>query len=117
MPEERKEVIFQMDATTFPISFSYHLIFCIVACAFFVLQFIRQHRPHQLILAIGIAGSLLIYVNTASKTLFHTVGLFELVLLIGAIVLSVIARARNKREEAQKGTTDAPPSAEGTAKE
>ncbi len=95
-----------MDATTFPISFTYHLIFCIVACAFFVLQFIRMRRPHQFILAVAIAGSLVIYVDTTNKTLFHTVGLFEVVLLIGAILLSILARVKEKRRTDKTDTTE-----------
>ena len=52
-----------MDASTFPISFTYHLIFCLIAGAFFVVQFIRLRRPYQLLLAVGIVASLLIYVG------------------------------------------------------
>lgn len=79
-----------MDASTFPISFTYHLIFCLIAGAFFVVQFIRLRRPYQLLLAVGIVASLLIYVGGEhNKVWFHTVGIFELVLLLGAIVLSI----------------------------
>ena len=75
-----------MDASTFPISFTYHLIFCLIAGAFFVVQFIRLRRPYQLLLAVGIVASLLIYVGGEhNKVWFHTVGIFELVLLLGAM--------------------------------
>lgn len=85
-----------MDATTFPVSFTYHLVFCVITCAFFILQFLRLRRPYQLILTVAIAGSLLIYVDKTNQTLFHAVGLFELVLLIGALVLSIVFRAKKK---------------------
>lgn len=91
-----------MDASTFPISFTYHLIFCIVAGVFFLIQFIRLRRPYQLILAVAIPASLLIYVGDPSnKTWFHTVGMFEVVLLLGAVVLSIVGRARAKKLEQQ----------------
>mgnify|MGYP006939737642 CR=1 FL=1 len=97
----RKEVFFTMDASTFPISFAYHLIFCLIAGAFFVVQFIRLRRPYQLLLAVGIVASLLIYVGGEhNKVWFHTVGIFELVLLLGAIVLSIIARKKEKQAAA-----------------
>lgn len=92
-----------MDASTFPISFTYHLIFCIVAGVFFLAQFIRLRRPYQLILAIAILASLLIYVGDVSnKTWFHTVGLFEVILLLGAVVLSIVDRVKNKKLEKQQ---------------
>lgn len=92
-----------MDASTFPISFTYHLIFCIVAGVFFLIQFIRLRRPYQLILAVAIPASLLIYVGDPSnKTWFHTVGMFEVVLLLGAVVLSIVGRARSKKLEKQQ---------------
>lgn len=92
-----------MDASTFPISFTYHLIFCIVAGVFFLIQFIRLRRPYQLILAVAIPASLLIYVGDPSnKTWFHTVGMFEVVLLLGTVVFSIVERARTKKLEKQQ---------------
>ena len=92
-----------MDASTFPISFTYHLIFCLIAGAFFVVQFIRQ-----LLLAVGIVASLLIYVGGEhNKVWFHTVGIFELVLLLGAIVLSIIARKKEKQAAAAQAADTA----------
>lgn len=97
-----------MDASTFPISFTYHLIFCLIAGAFFVVQFIRLRRPYQLLLAVGIVASLLIYIGGEhNKVWFHTVGIFELVLLLGAIVLSIIARKKEKQAAAAQATDTA----------
>ncbi len=87
-----------MDASTFPVPFSYHLVFCIVAVIFFVIQFIRLKRPYQLVLAAAIAASLLIYVGDPhNRTWFHIVGVIEVVLLLGAIVLSIIGRIRGRK--------------------
>lgn len=52
-----------MDASTFPISLTYHLVFALIAGIFFLVQFIRLRRPYQLLLAIGILASLLIHVG------------------------------------------------------
>lgn len=89
-----------MDATTFPISFTYHLIFAIVAGVFFLIQFIRHRKPYQLIFAIAIPASLLIYIDETSKTLFNTVGAFELVMILGAIVLTIVFHVTDKKEAA-----------------
>ena len=83
-----------MDASTFPISLTYHLVFALIAGIFFLVQFIRLRRPYQLLLAIGILASLLIHVGDPhNKVWFNTIGLFELVILVGAVVLSVAAPA------------------------
>lgn len=79
-----------MSAETFPISLPYHIVFCVVAFVFFLFQFIRLRRSHQLIFAIAIPASLLIYVRPADSDWFYGVGLFEAVLLLGAVVLSLI---------------------------
>ena len=98
-----------MDATTFPISFAYHLIFCLAAGIFFIVQYARLRRPYQLIFAIGMLGSLAIYLDTSSKALFHTVGVFELVLLIGAIAFSISDRVKRRKGTAAADEADAVP--------
>lgn len=110
-----------MDVSTFPISFSYHLIFCLVAGGFFLMRFIRYRHPYQLLLTIAIPASLLIYLGTLAENMhmsdamvtlfsgkgwFHTIGVFELVLLIGALILSVIDRVRNKKKSAAEAETE-----------
>ena len=100
-----------MDVTTFPLSFSCHLIFSLVAGCFFLLQYLRLRRPYQLLLAIGILASLLIHVGDPhNKVWFNTIGLFELVILVGAVVLSVAARVK-----AKKAAKDTPEDANGAA--
>ena len=84
MPGREKELL-TMDASTFPISLTYHLVFALIAGIFFLVQFIRLRRPYQLLLAIGILASLLIHVGDPhNKVWFNTIGLFELVILVGA---------------------------------
>lgn len=102
-----------MDASTFPIAFPLHLGFCVIAGIFFLLQFIRLHRPYQLMMAVAIPASLLIYVNE-SKSWFHTVGIFEAVLLLGAIVLAFLYRNREQRVTTEN---QAPAAAESTSEE
>ncbi|MCD7960164.1 MAG: hypothetical protein LUF89_12070 [Ruminococcus sp.] len=88
-----------MDATTFPISMGYHIFFGVVACLFFLMQYYRLRRPYQLILAIAMPASLLIYIDTSNQSLFHVVGLFELVMLLGAIILSIVFRIRRGKDK------------------
>lgn len=88
-----------MDASTFPIPFWYHLILSLVATAFFVAQFIRVRKPYQLLLAVAMLSSMLIYASDINnKSWFHAVGVFELVLLLGAIVLSVMGRISDRKK-------------------
>ena len=74
MPGREKELL-TMDASTFPISLTYHLVFALIAGIFFLVQFIRLRRPYQLLLAIGILASLLIHVGDPhNKVWFNTIG-------------------------------------------
>ena len=101
-----------MDVTTFPLSFSCHLIFSLIAGCFFLLQYLRLRRPYQLVLTIAIPASLLIYLGRLMEHLgqtgaadffngkpwFHTIGALEAVLLLGALVLSILAKVRRKKD-------------------
>lgn len=71
----------------FPYPVKLHVIFCIVAFAFFLLRFIRHKRIYRLILAVAIPISLLIQVSD-SKMLYYFIGGVELVLLITAFISS-----------------------------
>ena len=95
-----------MDATTFPISLTYHIVFCAVACIFFVIQYVRTKKSYQLLLAIGIPASLFIYIKPDNSSLFYTVGVFETIILIGALIFAIIERNRRKQEiEDYRGNT------------
>ena len=87
-----------MDATTFPISLTYHIVFCAVAYIFFVIQYVRTKKSYQLLLAIGIPASLFIYIKPDNSSLFYTVGVFETIILIGALIFAIIERNRRKQE-------------------
>lgn len=87
-----------MNAVTFPISMTWHLCFCALACIFFVVQYVRTKKSYQLLLAIGIPASLIIYISPENTSLYYTVGVFEVVLLAGAIVFAFLEKSRRKQE-------------------
>ena len=62
-----------MDATTFPLPLAYHIVLCVLGCVFFLAQFIRLKKPYQLMMAIAMPASLLIYIQPESRTLFYTI--------------------------------------------
>lgn len=88
-----------MDATTFPISFTWHLVFAILACVFFIVQYVRTQKAYRLLLAIGIPASLCIYIQPDNHSLFVAVGAFEGVLLLGAIVFAIIEKRDRKLDK------------------
>lgn len=114
-----------MDATTFPISFTWHLVFSILACVFFIVQYVRSKKSYQLLIAIGIPASLCIYIQPENSSLFYTVGVFEAVLFAGVIAFAFLERTHRKQEIADTTplpertenaeTPDAPESEEKSA--
>ncbi len=97
-----------MDATTFPISFTWHLVFAILACVFFIVQYVRTQKSYRLLLAIGIPASLCIYIQPHNHSLFAAVGAFEGVLLLGAIVFAILEKRERKldRKRAKQVSED-----------
>lgn len=73
----------------FPFPFSFHLVLSLIAVVFFIFRFYQQKRPFQLIFAIAVPFSMLVWLSE-SKTLFYAVGIFELLFIIAAIVTSFI---------------------------
>lgn len=88
-----------MEPTMFPISQDKHLIFCILATLLFLLQFVRTKRWYQLVMAIAIPASLLIYVQPENKTIYYFVGILEVVLLLLALILNIIQSAKTAKAE------------------
>ena len=88
-----------MDATTFPLPFAYHVELCALSCVFFLAQFIRLKKPYQLMMAIAMPASLLIYMQPESQTLFYTIGLLIALDLLLALVISLIQRFRHPQEK------------------
>lgn len=96
------------DVSLFPISFTKHMVFTCIATVFFVLQFLRTKRWYQLVLAVAVPISLLIYAAPENTVLFYTVGILEAVLLCGALALSIVqSRLEKKKESAKDGKASA----------
>ena len=95
-----------MESTLFPISMEKHIIFCVIAALFFLLQFIRTKQWYQLVMAIAVPLSLLIYIDEENTALFYAVGILEAVLLCGALVLYIVQSRRLNREDAAKADSD-----------
>lgn len=103
-----------MDATTFPISFTWHLVFSILACVFFTVQYVRTKKSYQLLAAIGIPASLCIHIQPENSSLFYSVGVFEAVLFAGVIAFAILERTHRKQEIAD--TTPLPERSEKAEK-
>lgn len=112
-----------MDITVFPISMEKHFIFCVIAAAFFLLQFGRTKRWYQLVMTIAIPATLLIYINPEQDTLFYGVGIGEAVMLLLALILNIVQscktaaaeKAKKAAEEAE--SADAAPESDAPASE
>ncbi len=104
-----------MESTLFPIGMEKHIIFCVVAALFFIIQFVRTKQWYQLVMAAAIPLSLLIYIDEENTALFYGVGILEAVLLCGALVLSIV-QARKQRK-AEENADDAAKAAAETAAE
>lgn len=104
-----------MEPMIFPISQDKHLIFCIIATVLFLLQFIRTKRWYQLVMALAIPASLLIYVQPENKTLYYGVGVLEAFLLLLALILNIVQSAKiAKAEKKAKAEADAAAAAQTT---
>lgn len=88
-----------MEPNIFPIAQDKHLIFVIIATVLFVLQFVRTKHWYQLVMALAIPASLLIYADPENKTLFYGVGILEAVLLLLSLLLNIIQSVKTAREE------------------
>ena len=92
-----------MDPNQFPITQDKHLIFCIIATLLFLLQFIRTKHLYQLVMAIAIPASLLIYVKPDNQAWYYGVGILEAVLLLLALILNIVQSVKaSKKEKAEK---------------
>lgn len=97
-----------MEPMIFPISQDKHLIFCIIATVLFLLQFIRTKRWYQLVMALAIPASMLIYVQPENKTLYYGVGVLEAFMLLLALILNIVQSAKiAKAEKKAKAEADA----------
>lgn len=95
-----------MNTNTFPLSFTQHLVFVIIAVIFLALQFARQKYWYQPVVMAALAGSLLIYVHDGMGW-YYGVGALELVLMLAAAVLYILqARKLAKIEKAEKDSAE-----------
>ncbi|MDE6679113.1 MAG: hypothetical protein K2K02_08740 [Ruminococcus sp.] len=84
----------EIDQTSlFPFPFSLHLLFCCFSLIFFLFRFIKEKYPYQIIMAVAIPFSLVIWISE-SKPLFYTVGIVETVLLLTAFITSLVFRTK-----------------------
>ncbi|MDO4155660.1 MAG: hypothetical protein Q4D37_02635 [Oscillospiraceae bacterium] len=88
-----------MDATTFPLPLPYHVVLCVLGCVFFFAQFIRLKKPYQLMMAIAMPASLLIYIQPENKILFYVVGLLIGLDMLLAVIISIVLRIRSPKKE------------------
>lgn len=88
-----------MTSTVFPLTFQSHMIFCIIAVAFFIFQYARLKYSYQLMTVFAILATLLLYIND-SQMVFYGVGIFELIMLITiGISISLTRRKQSKLEK------------------
>ena len=85
----------------FPFPFVPHLIFCCLALVFFIFRFIKQKCPYQLIMAVAIPFTLVIWVG---RKVFYGVGIVELILTVSAVVTSIIFKKKEPVKETTEGT-------------
>ena len=83
-----------LQPTLFHFPFQHHLIFCCVALVFFGYLYMKYKKPHQLIMAIAIPFSLVLWIST-NRVLFYAVGIIEVILLITALVLNIIHKKKH----------------------
>lgn len=69
----------------FPFPFPLYLGFCIVSFVFFLFRFFKDKKPYQLIMGIAIPLSLALELSD-SKTLYYTIGIIEIILILSAFI-------------------------------
>lgn len=89
----------------FPFPFHMHLIFACIGAIFFAYRFFTQKRPFQIIMAVAIPLSLLVWISE-SRTVFYGVGIAEAVLILAAAVMSLIFKAPQNDESEPDETSD-----------
>lgn len=87
--------------TIFPFPFQMHIALAIISFLFFSYRFAVQKKPFQLIFAIAVPLSMLVWVS-ANKTLFYVLGLVELALIVTAIITSFVCKPKKTEETAPK---------------
>jgi type IV secretory pathway TraG/TraD family ATPase VirD4 len=91
--------------TIFPFPFAMHITLAVISVIFFTYRFMVQKRPFQLIFAIAVPLSLILWLpahwtelQKYNKTIFYTIGAIECALILLALVTTFICKP--KKEEA-----------------
>ena len=101
--------------TIFPFPFAMHITLAVISVIFFTYRFMVQKRPFQLIFAVAVPLSLLLWVSKLFKTMeissatnkkiFYAVGAIELVLILLAFITSIVCKPK-KEETAAAAAAD-----------
>ncbi len=83
----------------FPFPSWMHYPFVAVAFLFFIISFLKQRKPYQLIFAIAIPLTLTLkFVTEKDRTLFYIIGAIEALLVLAAIISAIVCRPKKKDE-------------------
>ena len=97
--------------TLFAFPFPFHLVFAVISFIFFIVSFFRYRKPYQLLFAVGIPLSLLLWLAEENRNLYYGVGILELIILLLALITSIICKPKKKEEPS---AAEAKPEAEKT---
>lgn len=98
----------------FPFPFKFHLVFACIAFIFFAYRFKNEKRPYQLIFAIAIPFSLMIWLSEV-KSYFYLIGAIELLFIIAAAVTAIVFKP--KKEDKADTPADASSEDENSTEE
>ncbi|MBQ7132283.1 MAG: hypothetical protein IJO29_06890 [Oscillospiraceae bacterium] len=91
----------------FPLAFREHLIFGIVGVVFFLFQYYRLKRNYQVLMALAIGATFLLYLG---KSMHNIIGIVELVLMtlvVVSLVKDSIDEKKKKKENDGNEQTEA----------
>jgi bacteriorhodopsin len=91
--------------TIFPFPFEMHIALAVISVIFFSYRFAVQKKPFQLIFAIAVPLSLLLWISN-NKTLFYTVGIVELILILIAFFTSIFVKPKTAGENTSSDKKD-----------
>ncbi|MCM1007224.1 MAG: hypothetical protein NC485_04695 [Ruminococcus flavefaciens] len=100
----------------FPFPFKSHLIFCCIGFIFLAYRFYTQRRPHQIIMAFALPISLMVWLSE-KKSVYYTMGIIELVLIVAAIAATVVYNVHNSKKKNGKDAAEEASDENGAAEE
>lgn len=88
-----------MDTTSFvfPLKLPLHIGFCVIGTLLFALQYYRKRQYHQLLLAIAIPSTLLVY-TCSTELSYFLLGVEEVVLYIIILVSMIMSNRKAKKK-------------------